>query len=167
MYKWERTRVKVDHSNIVNPQQFELNINYRSHNGILKLASSVIDLIWHFFPNSIDRLSRERSKVGGPQPTIFDGFQKEHFKIFSSNNRESELDDVCTPKRRVDGGENPFIEFGADQVIIVRDDEAKKQLKKLINKAGLVMTVFEAKGMEFNDVLLYNFFNDSPACRKV
>ena len=89
--------------------------------------------------------------------------------IFSSNSRESELDDVCTSngQKLVNGDENPFIEFGADQVIIVRDDNAKDELKKLINKAGLVMTIFEAKGMEFNDVLLYNFFNDSPACRKV
>ncbi|CAB5211870.1 unnamed protein product [Rhizophagus irregularis] len=168
MYNWERTRAKTNHSSIINPKQFELDINYRSHNGILQLATSVIDLIWHFFPNSIDRLSREHGRVGGPQPTFFEGFQKDHFKIFSSNSRESELDDVCTSngQKLVNGDENPFIEFGADQVIIVRDDNAKDELKKLINKAGLVMTIFEAKGMEFNDVLLYNFFNDSPACRK-
>ncbi|CAB4422233.1 unnamed protein product [Rhizophagus irregularis] len=168
MYNWERTRAKTNHSSIINPKQFELDINYRSHNGILQLATSVIDLIWRFFPNSIDRLSREHGRVGGPQPTFFEGFQKEHFKIFSSNSRESELDDVCTSngQKLVNGDENPFIEFGADQVIIVRDDNAKDELKKLINKAGLVMTIFEAKGMEFNDVLLYNFFNDSPACRK-
>ncbi|PKK63431.1 hypothetical protein RhiirC2_855013 [Rhizophagus irregularis] len=165
LYNWERTRVKINHSNIdINPNRFELDINYRSHNGILQLASSVIDLIQHFFPNSIDKLSRERSKVGGPRPILFDGFQKEHLM----DCEESELDDVYThnKQRRVDWDENLFIEFGADQVIIVRDDKAKMQVKKLINKAGLVMTVFEAKGMEFNDVLIYNFFTDSPACRK-
>ncbi|GES99336.1 TPR and ankyrin repeat-containing protein 1-like isoform X2 [Rhizophagus clarus] len=85
MYKWERTRAKINYSNIIiNPSRFELDINYRSHNGILQLASSVIDLIRHFFPNSIDHLSCER----------------------------------------------------------------------------------EAKRMEFDDVLLYNFFTDSPASRK-
>ncbi|CAB5211866.1 unnamed protein product [Rhizophagus irregularis] len=165
MYKWERTRDKINRSNInINPNRFELDINYRSHNGILQLASSVIDLIQHFFPNSIDKLSRERSKVGGPRPILFDGFQKEHLMDCEG----SELDDDYThnKQRRVDGVENLFIEFGADQVIIVRNDKAKMQVKKLINKAGLVMTVFEAKGMEFNDVLIYNFFTDSPACRK-
>ena len=55
-----------------------------------------------------------------------------------------------------------YIEFGAEQVIIVCDDAAKLHLKKLIHKAGLVMTVFETKGMEFNDVVLHNFFTDSP-----
>ncbi|POG66195.1 hypothetical protein GLOIN_2v1659127 [Rhizophagus irregularis DAOM 181602=DAOM 197198] len=165
LYNWERTRVKINHSNIdINPNRFELDINYRSHNGILQLASSVIDLVQHFFPNSIDKLSRERSKVGGPRPILFDGFQKEHLM----DCEESELDDDYThnKQRHVDLDENQFIEFGADQVIIVRDDKAKIQVKKLINKAGLVMTVFEAKGMEFNDVLIYNFFTDSPACRK-
>ncbi|CAG8633342.1 4892_t:CDS:2, partial [Ambispora leptoticha] len=52
--------------------------------------------------------------------------------------------------------------FGAEQVIIVRDEKSKSRVEDLIGKKGLVLTVFEAKGMEFNDVLLYNFFTDSP-----
>jgi hypothetical protein len=63
-----------------------------------------------------------------------------------------------------------LIEFGASQVIIVRDDATKQRLKHLnsnIGDIGLVLTVFEAKGMEFNDVLLYNFFTNSPALLKV
>ncbi|GBB85844.1 hypothetical protein RclHR1_01230007 [Rhizophagus clarus] len=68
MYKWERTRAKINYSNIIiNPSRFELDINYRSHNGILQLASSVIDLIRHFFPNSIDHLSCERGKIDGDE----------------------------------------------------------------------------------------------------
>src|SRR2546429_5253408 len=110
MYKWESTRTKGNCNlhGITNPKQFELNINYRSHNGILQLASSVIDLIWHFFPNSIDKLKRERGEVGGPRPIIFDGFQEKHFKVFSAGEHTAE-----------------YIEFGAEQVIIVRDDKAK------------------------------------------
>jgi hypothetical protein len=113
----------------------------------------VIDLIWHFFPNSIDRLSRERSDIGGPQPVVLDGFQNHHFKIFSEGENENTAN---------------YVEFGAEQVIIVRNKEAKLEVEGLIgNKAGLIMTVFEAKGMEFNDVLLYNFFTHSPAYQKV
>jgi len=40
-------------------------------------------------------------------------------------------------------------------------------MENLIGNAGMVLTVLEAKGMEFNDVLLYNFFTDSLACLKV
>ncbi|CAG8480420.1 12096_t:CDS:10 [Ambispora gerdemannii] len=144
MYKWELTRIQtntIPHS--IKPKQFELNVNYRSHNGILRLAASIIDLIWLFFPESIDRLSREHSYVSGPWPKVYKKFQD--FNAFSDGND---------------------IELGAEQVIIVRDEESKSNIKNLIRKFGLVLTVFEAKGMEFNDVLLYNFFTDSPGRRK-
>src|SRR2546423_540541 len=154
MYQWELTRIQANRNRrgTIKPKQFELNINYRSHNGILQLASSVIDLIWYFFPDSIDKLSREIGEIGGPRPIVFDGFQAEtfYFNVFSI-------------------GENAAncIEFGAEQVIIVRDDVAKQHVKNRIGNIGLVMTIFEAKGMEFSDVLLYNFFTDSPAHLKV
>ncbi|RIA95504.1 hypothetical protein C1645_480447 [Glomus cerebriforme] len=145
MYEWELDRIKnISQRDTVAPKQFELNINYRSHNGILQLASSVIDLIHRFFPDSIDQLSRERSEVGGPRPIFFKGFRAETF-----------LFDVFS----VDEHMANCSEFGSEQVIIVRDEKAKKR----VGKVGIVMTVFEAKGMEFNDVLLYNFFTDSPA----
>jgi hypothetical protein len=152
MYQWELNRAKVNNNQYssIRPKQFELNINYRSHDGILKLASSVVDLIWKFFPNSIDKPSSERGEIGGPRPIIFDGLQEKHFKVFSAGGQAANQ-----------------IEFGAEQVIIVRNDETKSRIKKLIGKAGLVMTVFEAKGMEFSDVLLYNFFKDSNAEQKV
>lgn len=150
IYKWELDRTKNDHSqhNAVLPKQFELSVNYRSHNGILRLASSVIDLIHHFFPDSIDHLSRERSEVGGPRPIVFKGFQAETF-----------LFDVFSVDERMPN----CSEFGAEQVIIVRNEDAKKS----VGNVGIVMTVFETKGMEFNDVLLYNFFTHSPARLKV
>ena len=28
-------------------------------------------------------------------------------------------------------------------------------------KNSLILTIYEAKGLEFDDVILYNFFNDS------
>ena len=152
MYQWELNRAKANYYQYdsIKPNQFELNINYCSHNGIVQLASSVIDLIWKFFPNSIDKPSSERGEISGPRPIIFDGLQEKHFKVFSPGGQAAN-----------------HIEFGAEQVIIVRNDETKSRIKKLIGKAGLVMTVFEAKGMEFNDIPLYNFFKDSPAEQKV
>jgi ATP-dependent exoDNAse (exonuclease V) beta subunit len=47
-------------------------------------------------------------------------------------------------------------------VVLVRDELARESLPAEL-KLALVMTVFEAKGLEFDDVLLYNFFADSPA----
>ncbi|CAJ0759747.1 3823_t:CDS:10 [Entrophospora sp. SA101] len=154
VYKWERDRPKIIHNqpSAIMPKLFEMNINYRSHNGILRLASSVIDLITQFFPESIDQMPRECGEVGGPQPIVFEGIDSEAFFFHDFSE---------------DGNESSNIEFGAEQVIIVRDDEAKEHVKKKIGEEfGLILTVFESKGMEFNDVLLYNFFADSPACSK-
>ena len=52
------------------------------------------------------------------------------------------------------------IEFGAHQAILVTCEESKAQLPEVLT-AGLVLTIYEAKGLEFDDVLLYNFFADS------
>ena len=40
------------------------------------------------------------------------------------------------------------------------NDEARNDLPVEMKKA-LCLTIYEAKGLEFNDVLLYNFFKDS------
>ena len=52
-------------------------------------------------------------------------------------------------------------DFGAEQVIIVRDDEAKINLQTELGSMALILTILESKGMEFDDVLVYNFFSKS------
>lgn len=53
-------------------------------------------------------------------------------------------------------------EFGAEQVILVRDEMAKAKLQDQIGSIALVLTILQSKGMEFNDVILWNFFSESP-----
>lgn len=52
-------------------------------------------------------------------------------------------------------------QFGAGQVIIVRDFAEKEKLAKVIGDFALILTVMESKGMEFEDVLIYDFFATS------
>lgn len=47
--------------------------------------------------------------------------------------------------------------FGASQVIIVRDQRVKNELPEFM-KSMLCLTVYESKGLEFDDVILFNFF---------
>lgn len=49
------------------------------------------------------------------------------------------------------------------QVILVANEMAKEKIPEELELA-LVLTVYEAKGLEFDDVLLYNFFTDSEVC---
>ena len=125
---------------------YALTVNFRSHSGVLKLAESIIDLLTSFFPQSIgDPLPENIGMFHGPTPVIIMSCEVDDLsRLLSSNERE--------------GSE---IEFGAHQVIIVQSKEAKDNLPDVL-RGALALTIFEAKGLEFDDVLLYNFFEDSP-----
>lgn len=129
------------------PRLKQLTENYRSHGGILRLAASVVELIHSYFPGSVDTLEGDTSQLEGPIPIFLSDAQGFSFSLFSQGHKDES------------------IEFGANQAILVRDQTAKEELKKKL-KMGIVLTIYEAKGMEFNSVLLYNFFHDSPAEQK-
>lgn len=64
-------------------------MNFRSHNEILYLANSVIDLLEFFFPETIDRLKKERSAIEGPKPIIInEGDSDMLYCILSGENRD-------------------------------------------------------------------------------
>lgn len=114
------------------PEIKTLKMNFRSHSGILNLAASVIDLMHHFFSKFFDsHLPTDKGIFPGPKPTIF----------VSETNEEI------------------VHSFGANQVVIVRNDLTKEQLINSKQLEGIILTVHEAKGMEFTDVLLYNIFD--------
>ncbi|XP_037703012.1 TPR and ankyrin repeat-containing protein 1 [Choloepus didactylus] len=123
--------------------------NYRSHSGILNLASGVVDLLQFYFPESFDRLPRDSGLFGGPKPTVLESCSVSDLAILLRGN-----------KRKTQP-----IEFGAHQVILVANDMAKEKIPEELGLA-LVLTIYEAKGLEFDDVLLYNFFTDSEAYKE-
>lgn len=60
------------------------------------------------------------------------------------------------------GTEQAMSDFGAEQVIIVKNEIVKAYLKeKPALKSALILTIYQSKGLEFEDVILYNFFSDS------
>lgn len=97
----------------------------------------------HFFPDTIDALDPETSSVFGPKPIFLDSSDDIVVELFEKSSLNS-----C--------------DFGAEQVILVRDDEAKRAVMQTSGVRALVLTVLEAKGMEFTDCLVYNFFKSSP-----
>ncbi|KAI3933244.1 hypothetical protein MKW92_003652 [Papaver armeniacum] len=129
---------------------FQLNQNFRTHAGVLHLSQSVIELLYHFFPHSIDILSPETSLIYGEAPVLLESVKDENAIITIFGNS-------C-------GGNSgeKMVGFGAEQVILVRDENARKEILEQIGKQALVLTIVECKGLEFQDVLLYNFFGTSP-----
>ncbi|XP_030958959.1 uncharacterized protein LOC115980900 [Quercus lobata] len=148
---------------------FQLSQNFRTHAGILNLAQSVINLLYHFFPLSIDTLRPETSLIDGQVPVLLKSLNGENdfISIFKNGGN--------------DGGK--IIGFGADQVILVRDDIARNKIVDYVGKQALILTIMESKGLEFQyqqylkwqssviklilgitrDVFLYNFFGSSPS----
>ncbi|KAK0573842.1 hypothetical protein LWI29_014378 [Acer saccharum] len=124
-----------------------LSQNFRTHAGVLKLAQSIIELLVRFFPQSIDILKPETSLIYGEPPVLLESENKEDaiIKIFGNSGNF--------------GGN--MVGFGAQQVILVRDNCARKEISTQVGKQALVLTIVECKGLEFQDVLLYNFFSSS------
>jgi len=135
--KGQRSKVKV-------PRVHKLTQNFRSHSGILQLAASVIDLLMNFFRSSLDKLPSDQGMFPGPKPVLLLSCSYSDLALLLRGNRR----------------EASAIEFGARQAIIVQSEKSKENLPSEL-KTGIVLTVFESKGLEFDDVLLYNFFSDS------
>ncbi|KAM3136353.1 hypothetical protein pb186bvf_011488 [Paramecium bursaria] len=121
---------------------YQLTTNFRSHNNILQLANSIVSVIELFFPQTIDKLQKERSDLFGPKPIIVEK-NEGLFLILRGDDNKNEQQ----------------IEFGCNQVIIVKDQDSKKKVPQILQHA-LILTIYEAKGLEFDDVILYNFFCD-------
>jgi ATP-dependent exoDNAse (exonuclease V) beta subunit len=101
-------------------------------------------LLSHFFPESFDKLARDQGLFEGPKPVLLESCSFSDLAVILRGHKRK-----TSP-----------IEFGAHQVILVVSDEVRDSLPEELSLA-LVMTIYEAKGLEFDDVLIYNFFKDS------
>ncbi|KAG1841504.1 hypothetical protein F4604DRAFT_1598121 [Suillus subluteus] len=146
VYRMERHSSSVASTGapVHQPMMFQLATNYRSHNGIVNCAHSVIELITKFWPNAIDHLQPEKGRVDGVKPKFF-------------NNVDT--DAHC--KRFLVGESANNLELGAHQCILVRNEAAVEKLREKVGDIAMIMTLHDSKGLEFDDVLLYNFFGDS------
>jgi len=114
---------------------FMLSENFSTHAEVLKLSQSVIELLFHFFPNSIDMLKVETSLVYG-ESTI----------VIQSRNGENPILTIFGGNGYNGGNIGGFRE---DQVILVRDDSSKEEIMHLVGKQALVLTILECKGLQF------------------
>ena len=130
------------------PRVSRLHQNYRSHSGILEVASSVVELMERYFKESFDLLPKDRGLFPGPKPSYIESTSVDSLALMLLGN-----------KRKTSS-----LEFGAHQVILVRSEEALNALPGKL-KCAIAMTIFDAKGLEFDDVLLYNFFTDSKVSK--
>ena len=143
------------------PKVLQLAKNFRSHARILDLANSVVSLVELLFPKTIDKLMKETSDLRGPKPVVIEAVgEKAMQKLFAKYLLWWSGSGEPASPRPSDPSTEGRSQFGCDKVVIVRDQNSKKLVPSYL-KELLCLTVYEAKGLEFDDVILFNFFHDS------
>eukprot|EP00727_Mastigamoeba_balamuthi_P001749 m51a1_g11571 hypothetical protein (1516) ;mRNA; r:122-8927 len=131
------------------PKVDQLTKNYRSHSGIVSLANSITQICSRFYPQMIDSLKQEESATMGPKPIA----------VRESKQAHSLVETLCGYASQKEGRAR---EIGAQLAIIVRNDAKKSAIQEQMPSAN-ILTVFESKGLEFEHVLVVDFFADSDA----
>ncbi|PUU76950.1 hypothetical protein B9Z19DRAFT_205126 [Tuber borchii] len=110
-------------------------------------------ILYRGFPDLVDKLPPEIGERLGPKPTLYVGSN-----IINALKFGKELE-----KHLGSHGQNgKFNEYGEAHVILVRDEETCSKLQAELGRSSLVLTILDSKGMEFEDVILYNFLSTSP-----
>jgi putative component of toxin-antitoxin plasmid stabilization module len=111
--------------------------NFRSHEGILRVAKFTLDRLHLVFPYAADKMEPDTGLVSGPKPAVAHADYKTVKTMVNSN-----------PKLKV----------------LVRD-EHRAEVQDILASIGVrrsaVFGLREAKGLEFADVLVLNFFGQS------
>ena len=135
---------------IKEPEEIQTNLNFRCHYPVLKLAHLIFEMIFLLFPNTLDKVKCDFTKdISGYQPSIItdlDSFIKKLTGEKNNNDKNSNKKEFT---------------FAFNHCFICRNIEAEKKLSEKYDKKILTSTVTESKGMEFEIVIIYNFFKDA------
>ena len=135
---------KID-KNIKHPSLNSINMNFRYQIPILKLAHIIFQMIFLFFPNILDKVKLDFStQLSGFKPSIIYDIQTFINKLSGRDSKEN--------KQKFN--------FAFNHCFLCRNNKVCKELKNKYNNK-FTSTILEAKGFEFEVVVIYNFFKDS------
>lgn len=132
-FRWEEVKNKFYERGVEIPDVYPLSLNFRCVGSIVKLSNALLDLKRQLVGLSGSEL-REEWKFNGRPPFHLTGMTEEN--ILGSLHLK-----------------------GAGQIILVRDVHEQRRLKKALG-TELIFTISEAKGLEFDTVLLWKFSSD-------
>ncbi|CAB9504446.1 tetratricopeptide repeat and ankyrin repeat containing 1 [Seminavis robusta] len=112
-----------------------VNVNFRSHSGVLSVAAGVLEHLFGAFPDSAKQLSKDRGLFKGPRPSIL---------------------------QRIDPPSVKELLGKLEGAVILTHDTAVSNLKQRL-AYPLVYGIREAKGLEFETVIVLDFFRLLPA----
>ena len=139
---------------IKEPEEIQTNLNFRCHYPVLKLAHLIFEMIFLLFPQTLDKVKCDFTKdISGYQPSIITDLDTFIKKLTGEENSNKDNKDKSKNKKE--------LTFAFNHCFICRNLESEKNLSEKYNKKILTSTVTESKGMEFEIVIIYNFFKDA------
>ncbi|CAE7243261.1 Trank1 [Symbiodinium sp. CCMP2456] len=138
----EKEAAKCSWDHVEDCRQMSLAFNYRSAPPIVRLANAVSELLLQMFPNTVDAV--EESAAGTPGGEV---------PLFVHSHSGSDVADIVmgTGDRRVCSMDPTSC------VVLVGADSARQRLRHL-GLRSTILTVAEAKGLEFDFVVICDFF---------
>ncbi|MBD3376489.1 AAA family ATPase [candidate division KSB1 bacterium] len=132
-FRWEELRRHFFERNLPVPEMHYLNLNFRCSGSIVELSNVLLQLKARLLGSRAEEKFEEWKFKGRP-PVIVNEIKE------STMRQHVQL-------------------TGARRTILVRHDQEKQRLQKALD-TELVFTIHEAKGMEFDTVLLWRFMDD-------
>ena len=132
-FRWEELRQHFYTRNIKVPEVRFLNLNFRSSGSIVELSNCLLDIKTNLLGLSSDELNEDWKFKSRP-PVVVTGIKETDM-----------IENLMTT--------------GAKKTILVRTETEKNKLKKHLG-TELIFTIYEAKGLEFDTVLLWKFCAD-------
>jgi superfamily I DNA/RNA helicase len=121
---------------VIPDKPLQLNVNFRSHSGILNVASGVLDMLFSAFPGSAKELPKDKGLFRGPRPGVF------------MNVEPVKLQELL---------------FKIDGAFVLTHDAEVSRVKYCLGNYELILGIRDSKGLEFKDVVLVDF---SKGCQQ-
>jgi hypothetical protein len=126
--------------NLIPEKPRVVNVNFRSHAGILNCAGGILDLLFGHFENTVKQLPKDYGLFKGARPGVFHNVDVQKLSTLL--------------KEKLPGA-----------VVLTHDDSAPMWREKLDRR--LVYGIRESKGLEFKTVILLDFFCEiEPSLQK-
>ncbi|NBK22073.1 MAG: hypothetical protein EOM68_08610 [Spirochaetia bacterium] len=132
-FRWEELKNRFYEQALAVPEVQHLHLNFRCVGSVVKLSNALLKLKQQLVGIS-GHEQMEQWKFNGRPPYLIHGISEVEMSREVANT-------------------------AAGQVILVRSDSEKRKLMKALN-TELVFTINEAKGLEFDTVLLWKFSSD-------
>ena len=127
----------------------KLLVNYRSHSGILNCASAVLGMMFSMFPGSAKILPKDTGLYQGPRPVYF------------------QTSNCCRSKDMMSSSSDELIHIlkSNEKLVVICPDDVAAKTERILKENevhNIVLGIREAKGLEFSDVVLVDFFSCIP-----